>query len=358
MNGVPISITSGLDRAVTDLLKAVLKSGAAGTVLIPLEVPAGDSYAYTVVSSADLLERGRALPPIMATQGATALADVSQLIGEEGLVAVMRPCEMAAAVELAKLDQINLDYITLLTVDCPGAVPLSAYLGGEVAEPAWSDEASVRPVCKTCVKFSATGDLHVATLGLDEGKAILVATSEKGTALLERLDMRADSDTSAWENEVKKLTASRSQARAEEHKKLSAEVSGLENITEFFSRCIGCHNCSSVCPICYCRQCFIDSDGRDAPASEYLIRARNAGSLRLPTNTILFHLGRMAHMSLSCVSCGACQDACPADIPVAELFSMVAGRTQVIFDYVPGSDVTQPAPLTNYKEDELHAVED
>ena len=358
MTGAPISTRNGLDRALTDLLRASLKSGPAGFVLIPLEVPAGDSYAYVMVSSPELLERARALPPVMGIQGATALASVSRLVSDEGLIAVMRPCEMRAAVELAKLEQIDLSCVTFVTVDCPGAVPLAAYLGGAVEGPRWSDESSVRPVCRTCVNFAATGDLHVATLGLDEGTALLVPTSEKAEALLERLGIQADSELGAWENEVEKLAAGRREARSIAHEKLAAEVGGLENLVEFFNACIGCHNCGRACPVCYCRQCFIDSGERDAPASQYLDRARNAGALRLPTDTVLFHVGRMAHMSLSRVSCGACEDACPADIPVARLFGMVAGRTQAIFDYEPGSDAAQPAPLATYEEDELHAVED
>ena len=35
---------------------------------------------------------------------------------------------------------------------------------------------------------------------------------------------------------------------------------------------------------------------------------------------LLFQLGRMSHMSLSCVSCGMCEDACPVDIPVGRIF--------------------------------------
>ena len=63
-------------------------------------------------------------------------------------------------------------------------------------------------------------------------------------------------------------------------------------------------------------------------------------------------------MSLSCVSCGACEDACPMSIPVAQIFSMIADETQGLFDYVSGRNLEEPLPLVNYKEGELREVED
>jgi len=58
------------------------------------------------------------------------------------------------------------------------------------------------------------------------------------------------------------------------------------------------------------------------------------------------------------VSCGACEDACPMSIPVAQIFSMIADETQGLFDYVSGRDLEEPLPLITYKEEELHDVED
>ena len=64
------------------------------------------------------------------------------------------------------------------------------------------------------------------------------------------------------------------------------------------------------------------------------------------------------HMSLSVVSCGACEDVCPVSIPVAQIFSRVADETQGLFDYVSGRSLEEPIPLVAYKEEELHEMED
>ena len=87
------------------------------------------------------------------------------------------------------------------------------------------------------------------------------------------------------------------------------------------------------------------------------MRAEAAGGLRLPPETSLFHVGRMLHMSLSCVSCGACEDACPTSIPVAQVFSLVGDRNQKEFSYVPGRSMDEPLPLRVYQEEEFEEVE-
>jgi len=117
--------------------------------------------------------------------------------------------------------------------------------------------------------------------------------------------------------------------------------------------CIDCHNCMRVCPICYCRVCTFDQKRQGHTAEEVLELAQARGRLRLPLDTLMFHLGRMNHMSLSCVSCGACEDACPAGIPIAQVFAMVADRAQAAFGYQAGMDREQKLPLITFLKEEL-----
>ena len=56
------------------------------------------------------------------------------------------------------------------------------------------------------------------------------------------------------------------------------------------------------------------------------------------------------------MGCGQCSNACPNDIPVMELFSMIASRTQGAFDYQAGLDVAQKPPLTVFHEHEFQEV--
>ena len=63
-------------------------------------------------------------------------------------------------------------------------------------------------------------------------------------------------------------------------------------------------------------------------------------------------------MSLSCVSCGMCEDVCPVSIPVGQVVSFVSEETRSIFDYVPGRNPEETLPLARYELEELTEVED
>jgi formate dehydrogenase subunit beta len=76
----------------------------------------------------------------------------------------------------------------------------------------------------------------------------------------------------------------------------------------------------------------------------------------MPTDTVFYHLTRMAHMSTACVGCGQCSNACPSDIPLAELFCSVADRTQAAFGYRAGRSLEEKPPLTEFKENEFTEV--
>ena len=62
-------------------------------------------------------------------------------------------------------------------------------------------------------------------------------------------------------------------------------------------------------------------------------------------------------MALSCVSCGACEDACPMDIPVSQIFSLAADKSQAMMGYTPGQNRNEMLPLVTYEMDEFHHVE-
>jgi formate dehydrogenase subunit beta len=155
---------------------------------------------------------------------------------------------------------------------------------------------------------------------------------------------------------LEQLLAARQTTRTQELAAIRSRMSSNGGLAGLFDACIRCHNCMTACPICYCKTCLFRTASFDHPAEHYFTAARSKGALRMLGDTLLFHLTRMNHMSASCVSCGMCTSACPADIPVGAIFSAVGESVQAAFEYSPGKDLEQPLPLITFQPNEWTEV--
>jgi formate dehydrogenase subunit beta len=365
--GALFTAEGGVREKVLDFVRQAIGKGCFNAVLISAKLPGSDSFTYSLIQDEELLKDAYPICPIMPVQGAKAISSITRRgNGKKKIAALVRPCEVRATAELFKLGQVDLENITLISFDCPGALPLADWVDDpKKAEDAFSKiveggfSEGVRPVCQICDKFSCTGaeDLHIGIMGMEAGSIFLIPNSPKGKGILDCLGISAEADISRWKNAVDKLTGERIEKKKQAQQGLEASSTGLDKLLDTFSKCINCHNCMRVCPICYCRQCFFDSDNMKFSFEDYLKRAEMTGSLKLPPDTLLFHIGRMLHMSLSCVSCGACEDACPSAIPVAQVFSLVAHRNQELFNYIPGKSLDESLPLRVYGQHEFEEVE-
>jgi len=365
--GAILAAEEGMEKGICNFIRQALSQNCFDAVLIPSRVSRADSFAYFLVQNEASLEGASPLPPIMPVQAARVISSLTRYgKGKKKIGVLVRPCEARATIELAKLGQLDLENITIITMDCPGVIPLSDYFedagkGDKVFEDAfqnWNSEP-MRPVCRICDKFSSAGaeDLHIGIMGAKGGSILLIPHSPKGEDVLNKMGLSLEEDVKDWEASVNKLTEERKQKRNQSNEGLRSDIEGIDRLLETFSACINCHNCMRVCPICYCRQCHFDSDNMKFGFDDYLTRAEARGGLAIPTDTLLFHIGRMLHMSLSCVSCGMCEDACPMAIPVAQVFTLVGDRNQEAFDYVPGRSVDEPLPLKTFEEEEFLEVE-
>jgi formate dehydrogenase subunit beta len=107
------------------------------------------------------------------------------------------------------------------------------------------------------------------------------------------------------------------------------------------------------CPICYCRECIFRTPTFEHESQLYYQWAERKGTVRMLSDTLLFHLTRLNHMATSCVGCGLCTEACPVDIPVGTVFRTVGQKVQALFDYHPGRSLEEAAPVQEFREDEL-----
>lgn len=369
----------GMERAFIGWLKKTLDEKIFDAVLLPVATPAGDSFAYLLLRDLDIVEGASPLPPVMPVQGGKAISRLTlREAPQKRIAAVVRPCEARAAIELSKLKQAHLENVWLITFDCPGVLPLADYLEepNDAAErfaeaAARGDRSPMRPTCQICDHFSIrqapASDLHVATPTGGDGAILLISGSAKGEQILEQAgrlygdkeesESHLDTLLERWAAEVDALEATQRRARGQVHAQLRDEIGGADQLLDVLSTCINCHNCQRVCPVCYCRQCYFESSALKLPSQNYMARAKNKGALRFSPDTLLFHIGRASHMALSCVSCGACEDACPMDIPVAQVFSLLADRAQDALGYVAGASRDDPLPLVAYEMEELQHVE-
>jgi len=107
-----------------------------------------------------------------------------------------------------------------------------------------------------------------------------------------------------------------------------------------FSQCIKCYGCRDACPICYCKDCFLEADRGFISPGE------------VPPD-VMFPMIRITHVMDSCVNCGQCQDACTMELPLSRIIFLLSKKIDAIFKYEPGMDVTKLPPLRTVTEQEL-----
>lgn len=103
-----------------------------------------------------------------------------------------------------------------------------------------------------------------------------------------------------------------------------------------FSKCMKCYGCREACPLCFCSECCLESEGPEW--------VRGGVTPAAP----LFHLTRMVHMADSCTNCGQCSEVCPCEIPVSEVWNIVNNKIKETYGYVSGFDTNQPIPFTDH----------
>ena len=356
-------------EAIRKLLAALLESGAVQAVLVPKRTPAGDLVTQALVTDPGLLDGADPLAPIQMINAAHAVRELAKEALEPSggrIAAVLRPCEVRAVIELVKLKQILPQNLYLIGYDCPGVYDVTAYIdrvredgdADAVREKllerfAAAEEEGLRGACRVCTHFTAdSADLGLAWIG-GEGHSLLVdVSSEKGQALV-----RALQDAAGLE-EVGEIAGRSNQIQAVASRRLEAQDEQQEDLLSELQRCIRCYNCREVCPICYCKECLLIPAKMGYSSERYLRRAEKKSQIKMPVDTVLYHLTKMNHMATSCVACGICEQACPMDIPLGRIYSRVGRHVQALFDYVPGRSLEEELPVTTFKEEELPQAED
>ncbi len=415
-------------EAIQELLHSMLSKELVSAVLAPQEIPSGKTVVQTLVRDPAKLTRVNPLAPVFGVNSARIISQMcvaemavnavdmvvdeppeeeqaelseqeqadgdnqaqeqeqqasEQEQGETGeptpapapettdepsapgpIAVVLKPCEVRAVVELAKLQQVNLDPFLIISVDCWGTYSVQDYAAK--VEEAGEDSSvtsdflkqvtsgnvpdELRGACKMCqYPVAAYADLTIRLIGEDIDKQITVgAGTEKGKELLTAMGLEDTPESEERKAAIAKLRESRKQ---------SSETDELDFLETISLLCINCRNCRAVCPICYCKQCVFDGEVFKYPLEKYLGFSEKRGTLPLPPDKLLFHLTRMNHVAMSCVACGQCEAACPNGIPLGRLYQRISSAAQAGLDYEAGRSLDEELPLTTYQEEELSSTE-
>jgi len=365
-----LKISKNAEEGLRELLRFLLEKKRVKAVFTLRKINENSAVSYSLITDSEMLKDALPLFPLMPQNAGKLL---SRLTLKEHLLeptaAVVRPCELRAFIELVKRKQGSLDNFIFISTTCPGTYPLELSTNGDIWKKLPEYEMCVkegdivpdiRPVCQACEHFIPySADMTIALIGkkdVDKSCEIFLNT-EKAEKLIEGMDGEL-SEGELETKEIKKLHSKRQEKKKELFKEINVESLGLSGLIETFGRCIGCHGCGRVCPICYCVLCDFDSRDYECEPSTYESELKKRGGMRVPPNTVLYQLGRLTHVSVSCVGCGMCTDVCPADIPISTIFLKVGEEVQNLFNYIPGKSVEEAIPLTKYEKEEFAEVED
>jgi formate dehydrogenase subunit beta len=356
-------------KTLQQFLKKLLVESVVDLLLLPMRTPSG-TITPALVSDPALLDQADPLAPVLPVNAASLAGCVSVRKPRPRVGAVLRSCEARALVELVKLQQASLEDMLVIAVDCAGTYGVAEYgkesttlgdngaelwkgLFAEARQSPQSPREGLRQACKMCEQpvFDRAA-VVIELLGSSLEQEICVTLADD---LGQKLGYQPGGD-SQRASVVEKLVAARTVRRDAEFKAIRARMDGSENLSGVFAACIRCHNCMTVCPICYCKTCVFKSPVFDHEPMQYAAWTHQKGAYRMPADTTLFHLTRLNHMALSCVGCGMCSEACPAELPVGMVFRAVSQRLQEVFTYLPGRDPDEKPPLITFKADEWTEV--
>ncbi|MGB6838247.1 MAG: Coenzyme F420 hydrogenase/dehydrogenase, beta subunit C-terminal domain [Dehalococcoidia bacterium] len=375
--------------AVTSLLKFVLDSNQADAVLA---VKARDGNRYdgipVLISDPDeLIGTAGALHSVSANM-ARCLKEYLDGAFDLKVAVTCKPCDAKAIIELAKRNQINLENVLLIGLNCTGTMrPVTAQrmmeeeFGVDPRDVVREDigdgklkvtlrdgkekEAELaemearglgrRENCRRCdLNIPTMADIACGKWGTEDRKATFIEVcSERGADLIDRaieggyVKVEQPSDQAVESRRAEDWAASELARQWQERDFAEFQAMSTEERFNYwfgpsgqFSQCIKCFGCRDACPICYCKDCYLEAD-----------RGAVAGG-EIPPDA-MFPMIRTVHVIDSCVNCGQCQDACPMEIPLARLCFMLNRELAQIFKYEPGMDVSARPPLRTVTDEEL-----
>ena len=374
--------------AVTSLLKFALENKRVDAVLA-IKARDGNRYDGIPVLITDPQEVIGAAGALHCASPniARCLKEYLDGASDMRIAVTCRPCDAKAIIELAKREQINLENLLLIGLNCTGTLPPVA------AQKMFEQEFGIDPAdvvsediedgklavrlkdgtererglaeleekgygrrenCRRCeTSIPTMADIACGRWGVEDGKkaTFVEIFSEQGSALVDAAIEAGDilveqPDDEAVEIRRRKEEAAIELAREWQERDFAPfKAMSLNESFDYwfgqFSQCIKCFGCRDACPICYCKDCWLEPDRGFVLGGE------------IPPDAV-WPMVRAVHVMDSCVNCGQCQDACSMNLPLSRFIFMLSKEIGDIFKYEPGMDVSALPPCSIVTDEELN----
>ncbi len=357
-----------LTETINSFLYLLLEKNALKWLLAPVKDESGLVHPE-LLSREDDISRINTIAPLIPGEnmGTTVSLLTRESPLKEKLGVILRPCESKALVELAKYRQISTENLYVIGVECYGTYHVLKYRemleeGSNPSEEMLKffldrgGDGGFRSSCLVCLTPKPPySDVNICYLtSWSAGEVVLEIKTDRGLELVKKLGYEAK--RKATEGLLREILEERRKEREKFFADAKKELNGVDKLNEFFEECIGCHNCMEVCPICFCKECFFDSERYPYVTRKYLKWRLPEGTVLLPNSKLQFHIGRTIHMGFSCIHCGLCEQACPKEIPLYKFFGLTAERVQKLFNYHPGENLDEKPPIQEFREEEFQEV--
>ena len=250
---------------------------------------------------------------------------LGETAGKVGIVA--RGCDSRSIVSLIQDKQVARENVFIIGLPCAGTIDLDKIekLSGkdrdEIDDIAWEGDKAIVSVGGNKQQFAAKDVLADDCLGCQ------TPVPAEYDILFEAAGPTV-TDLDLSRNGIKELEAMPPEKR-------------WEYWQEQFSRCIRCYACRQVCPACFCKRCFVEE-------------TEPAWVSPLPKwqDNLMFQVTRMIHDAGRCTDCGACERACPVNIPLRSLSKKMEEIVAELFDYRAGTNKEAPPLMAAYESQE------
>lgn len=242
---------------------------------------------------------------------------LSQAVSNGKIAVVVKPCDVKSVVELIKEHQLDRGQVVTIVPACQGVIGSEALKGIDlrsIKSIGWKSDG--------LIVETENGEVVVPREKAFASKCLSCTIGDPVMA-----------DFKIGDSPKRQPDVS---AKIAEYEKLSP-AERREFWAKNFERCIRCYACRSVCPTCYCKECFVDKQGQ-----VWASKSTDAIS------NWFFHITRAMHTAGRCIGCGECERVCPMDIPLSLLNSKLQKEVEEMFGSSAGEDAGTPPILGTY----------